>query len=336
MVSQKPDAHQIGDFLKNLSSEDWIRRDERRLWPRFLFHYTDLRNAVSILNDGYLYSRKYVEENEKLRVSSGSWDVLDRTDPYFKTCARLYFRPKTPTQFHVEGIRSNKTLSGAKFKDAHCPVMVFFLFDAAEVLSRVDCEFSDGNLSSPIAKLFSNADDLRKLPWKIIYHQGSLDLTRSDRAEIIIRRNAEVIVKDKLSLSSLRYIYCRSAAEKDTLLNLLSDDIRKTYQPKVVSTTRSLLFFREHTFLENVRLASENAGFQFSPESRSPGPFRLLLEVDYGNLVPSTLEDNKFVLKSSAPWGVKFKNPINAYTITLYLDGYLAYSNSFSERVIPF
>lgn len=336
MASKKPDAHRITEFLEKLTSEDWIRRDQRRWWPRFLFHYTDLLNAVSILNDGFLYSRKYVEENDKLQVSSGSLDVLKKTDPYYKMCARLYFRPKTPTQFHAEGLRSQQTLSESKFKDAHCPIMVFFLFDAADVLSRVDCEFSDGNLGSPKARCYSTADELSKLPWKKIYHQGSVDYNRSEEADIVFRRNAEVIVKDRLSLNSLRYIYCRSAAEKDTLLHLLSEDIRKSYQPKIVSTTRNSLFFRWHTFLEEVRLSSESVVFHFSPETKSPGPFKLSLEIDYGNSIPSILEENNFVVNETAPWGVKFKNPLYNYDIRLMLDGYIVYSNSYLEWEIPF
>ncbi len=95
MVRRKDDAPEIRDFLESLGRQDWVRRSVRRSWPRFLYHYTDILNAVSILRDGCLYSRELAEETRRLRVSSGSPKVLDETDPSIKDCVRLYFRPKT-------------------------------------------------------------------------------------------------------------------------------------------------------------------------------------------------------------------------------------------------
>ena len=80
MVSSKPDADQIRNVLNALTEDKWIKRTERRWWPRFVFHYTDIRNAVQILREGYLYSRKYPEDEGKLVVSSGSPSVLAGTN----------------------------------------------------------------------------------------------------------------------------------------------------------------------------------------------------------------------------------------------------------------
>lgn len=59
MVAFKPGAIQIKDFLDQLTRKDWLKRTERRWWPKFVFHYTDIKNAVDILQDNYLYSREY-------------------------------------------------------------------------------------------------------------------------------------------------------------------------------------------------------------------------------------------------------------------------------------
>ncbi|WP_420629291.1 DarT ssDNA thymidine ADP-ribosyltransferase family protein [Candidatus Leptofilum sp.] len=123
----KKDANQIKSFLKNLSEQEWIYRSERRWWPSFVFHYTDILNAAKILNSGAIFSRQEAEKRGVLSVSSGSSAVLAGTNPHVQSCVRFYFRPQTPTQFHVEGIRSDRVLSKSRYPDAHCPVPVFFL-----------------------------------------------------------------------------------------------------------------------------------------------------------------------------------------------------------------
>lgn len=236
MASLKPDAQRIKNCVENLAQEDWIKRTERRWWPQFLFHYTDIRNAVRVLQDGCLYSRKHLEDYEQLIVSSGSSDVLSTTEAGVKDCVRLYFRPQTPTQYHVEGIRSKAILAASKFPDAHCPVPVFFLFDASDILTRADSRFSDGNLGAGRAKLFSTAEELENLPWKSIYHTGSMDISQRDT--VVFHRHAEVVVPRQLDLSALRFIYCRSEAERETLLYLLPPELVKRYYNKIVATTR--------------------------------------------------------------------------------------------------
>ena len=193
MVFLKPDAGQIKIVLDDLAKQDWVKRTERRWWPQFVFHYTDIRNAVQILQEGYLYSRKHLEDSAKLVVSSGSPSILAGTDIAIKDFVRLYFRPKTPTQYYAEGICSQVTLSKSKFPQAHCPVPVFFLFDSATVLARSDCWFSDGNLASPQAQRLSTAKDLAQLPWRKIYHTGWIDYSQPGSSDIVFRRHAEVI-----------------------------------------------------------------------------------------------------------------------------------------------
>lgn len=332
MVALKPDANRIREFLFNLAQQDWVKRTERRWWPKFVFHYTDIRNATRILQEGYLYSRKYLEDTNRLVVSSGSTAILAGTNTIIKDCVRLYFRPKTPTQYHAEGIRSQTTLATSKFPDAHCPVPIFFLFDAAEILTRDDCYFSDGGLGSHKHQILSKATELEQLPWNKIYHTGSY--SKAEEFDIAFRRNAEAIVPGSLDLNALCYVYCRSNAERETLLHLLSPYLRSRYQDKIVATTRSTLFNREQTFIEIVRLFSEVADVHFSPETKSPGPFRLRIEIE----TPSFQGDQElehFSLQDGYKW--KFSLVMaTSYTIRLFLDDHLAYANRYEETEIPF
>jgi hypothetical protein len=331
VAALKPDASQIREFLKELAERDWIKRTQRRWWPTFVFHYTDIRNAVQALQDGYLYSREYLEANDRLPVSSGSPRVLAGTDTGIKDCVRLYFRPQTPTQFYAEGIRSKATLAVSKFPDAHCPVPVFFLFDSAQILIRADCRFSDGNLGSARAQILSTAAELEQLPWPKIYHTGWY--SKSENVDISFRRCAEVIIPRRLDLNALRYIYCRSEAERETLLHLLPQRLRKKYQDKVVATTRSFLFFRRQTFIETARLSSKAVHLQFSPETESPGPFFLLVELE-------TATDQLYMGVEDFQLGPNYKKvirlPATSYTIHLYLDDHLAYANKHEDIAIPF
>lgn len=66
MTFLKPDAEQIKQFLDNLAQESWVKRSERHWWPRFLFHYTDVKNAVSILRDNRLLSRQEAVNHNRL------------------------------------------------------------------------------------------------------------------------------------------------------------------------------------------------------------------------------------------------------------------------------
>ncbi|HRJ43588.1 MAG: DUF4433 domain-containing protein [Caldilineaceae bacterium] len=282
MVAQKTDSDKIRQFLTDLSQQSWLQRAERLLWPRFVFHYSDLQNAISILTDGYMYSRAEAENSGKLIVSSGSNQVLSGTSEFVKQCVRFYFRPKTPTQFWAEGIRSNLTLNSSRFPDAHCPIPIFFLFDSAEILTRADCQFSDGNLARTGHRIFSTAEQLAALPWRKIYHNSRI---RADETDISFHRCAEAIIPGKVKLDALRYICCRSEAEKETLLYLLPPATRKQYRSKITATNRIDLFERKHTFVESVRLTSEEAFFYFSPDSLSPGPFHCVVTVKSGDRI---------------------------------------------------
>ncbi len=335
MVSSKSDADQFKTALANLAKQDWVRRTERRVWPQFVFHYTDIRNAIKVLNSGCLYSRKYLEDTGQLVVSSGSPMVLAGTDTTIKDCVRLYFRPKTPTQYHTEGVRSKSTLSASMFPDAHCPVPIFFLFNALEILTRSDSWFSNGNLGTNRAKIFSTAAELEGLPWQQIYHTGWIDYSQSGGHSIIFHRHAEVIVPRKMDLNALRYIYCRSEAERETLLHLLPPHLANRYQGKIVATTRSTLFERKHTFIEKARLYSTSADFHFSPETKSPGPFSLQVNFRVASR-QRHLKVDDFTLEKSYIFRVKFPISASNYTVQVFLDGHPIYANTYEEANIPF
>lgn len=118
-MAERLTADEARAFLQRLAEQSWLRGTERRWWPRFAFHYTDIRNAVSILQDGQLYSRIQAKQRGKMAVSNGSSEGLAGTDVNVLDCVRFYFRPKTPTQFWAEGVHSQSSLGQSRFPDAH-------------------------------------------------------------------------------------------------------------------------------------------------------------------------------------------------------------------------
>jgi hypothetical protein len=232
------------------------------------------------------------------------------------------------TQFTLRNPKATLSHHGTQ-----CPTPVFFLFDSSDILTRADCNFSDGNLASPRARSLSTAAELTRLPWEKIYHTGPFD--PDQESDITFRRNAEIIVPQKLDLSSLRYICCRSVAEKETLLHLLTLPLRKRYYTKILATTSSMLFYRHHSFVESADLTPSYAILRYSPDTKSPGPFHLHAEIKHGNtpkVVP--LEIPNFDVTKGLK--LRFPRPLHKYTIRILLDGYLAYANSWEEIRIPF
>lgn len=199
---------------------------------------------------------------------------------------------------------------------------------------RRDCWFSDGNPASRSnAQILSTASELAQLPWRKIYHTGWFDRSQSGSSDIVFRRHAEVGVPKRLDLDALRYIYCRSGAERETLLHLLPPNLRDLYQDKVVASARSGLYYRRQTFVETVRMSSKAAYFHFSPETQSPGPFHLRVQLE---TVSSQYSRDAASFMLQAPFILEIPISAVAYTIQLSLDDHLAYASTFEEIEIPF
>ena len=167
------------------------------------------------------------------------------------------------------------------------------------------------------------------MPWKKIYHTGPLG-----QRDILHYRNAEVVVPQELDLSALRWICCRSEAEKDTLLHLLPPKQRLFYQNKITATTRITLYGRRYTFIQSVRLSSGGAVFYFSPETLSPGPFRLLVDFRSESGHWQRRQDDYRVLPQPQ---LSLRLPgLAQYTTRLTLDDHLVYENTYEDMDIPF
>jgi len=324
----KPDAEQIRAFLEDLASQEWLGK-LRSLWVKYSFHFTDITNAIEILRTGKIRCRADLERENALPVDIASPEIILSTDGEVKDYVRLYFRPLTPTQFHMEGIRPKTEL----WKGCHCPVPVFFLFDSFQILSRDDSLFSEVNLAilGKNQYLCSTADELRLFNFRQIFHEGSF--SEDSRADIISHRNAEIVVPTELELSDLKFIYCRTPAEKETLLHRLPTNIVDRWGSRIIVASSANLFKRNWAFIEVAKLDSKSATFEFSPEAQVPGPFELKV-VRRGTDV-KVYESNSFYARGKLP--IEFKAEVWQYQIEVYLDGHLAYAGEYDgTEDIPF
>ena len=239
----------------------------------------------------------------------------------------MYFRPRTPTQYRWEGIRPKDRL----WEGSHCPVPIFFLFDLPSILTRDDCSFSESNQAKlGFNQLFTTAEDLSSFDFGKIFHVDRL--SDEEKRDIISHRNAEIIVKKELDLTGLKYIYCRTPAEKETLMHLLTDDLRQSWGSSIQVESGSSLFYREWVFVETALLNETSTTFVFS-DSKASGPFELEVRCSRAHQQNYVKQD----FYASGKLQIGFREPLPQYDIQLTLDGHLAYASSFDGREdVPF
>jgi len=298
-------------------------------WPRWVYHFTDVRNAAGILQSGALYSRAEALRRGLMQVDNASNEVISQTRLERQEFVRLYFRPRTPTQYRNEGIRPR----GQRELDAHCPVPVYLCFDAQMILSADDTQFSDGNMASARVAYSGERDFFLSIPFAQVFHEGAIRQT-DDKAEIIFRRNAEVLVPNRLSLEpTLKYIACRTAAERQTLLQLLPVQSRLRWSP-LIRVAEQGLFYRYWTYIEQVVTMDDRVIFRFNPDSRTPGPFEISFsyrERGEGSerLLRSHADDLRNDLKIRVPG-------VTEGTVTLYLDDALTFAGTVTFNDLTF
>ena len=183
-------------------------------------------------------------------------------------------------------------------------------------------------LGSPESSEYPSASFFERLPFKEIYHNSWLK--EDEKREIIASRHAEVIVPGQLDLEPLRFIWCRSEAEKETLLSLLSETQRNQWANKVFHGKKYDLFFSRWSHVDRVALDETGARFSFNRNTKTPGPFDLEVSLEVHH-TGQTLQYRKEDFKADHRVSLEFRSPIPNYTIELRLDGCLAYRYDYQE-----
>ena len=320
----KPGATKIKKFISSLKKAPWLG-SARRWWPDYLFHVTDIQNAVAILREGVLLSRHGAIRQGLMVTDNASGEIIAQTESRWKDYVRLYFRPRTPTHYQSEGFRP----PGQRVYEAHCPVPICLLFDSYSVLAQVGSLFSNGNLAAD-ADVFEATDDLEQLPFDRIYHDSWFG--PENRGTIVFHRNAEVAVPAQLGLGALRFVGCRSQAEYESFLHLLPPRAQMRWADKIGLAPRMHLFNKRWTFVESAELGSTKVVLQFSRHSLTPGPFSAKVSIT------DTISEKRFAwvdqcYEADGLLEVSLCDigPLTDFSIRLSLDGQLAYAGRYQE-----
>lgn len=224
-------------------------------WPAFIYHFTDIQNAVSILKDGRILCRADAEGQHKMCNENASKAVIDMTDPDVTAYARFYFRPKTPTQYHNEGY---KHPNARRFiEGANIPVPIFFLFDTIEMLNTDGVVFSTESQAGHGTDWHAGPDNFGKLAFSEIYNDGPMQNIEHEKKV----RQAEIAYHGSFEIKNrLKFILCRSEPERITLLSLLeseSIDLLRKYQG-IIKTNTTKMFYKNGQYVKDVLMDNDN------------------------------------------------------------------------------
>ncbi len=331
-INQKRDAELFRRRLAVLQQRS--RLGARRWWPYYLYHFADITNVVSILKAGEVVSRATLMAEQGGFTDSASPVIIDQTDEKWKNYVRFYFRPRTPTLYRNEGFRplKRRALGGA-----HCPAPVYMFFDIEQILTREDSAFSYGSLARPETLVYSTAAEFELLPFDLVYHDSRFE--KDERDSIIFHRHAEVIVPERVGLESLRYLWCRSEAEYETLRQLLPAEVLAAWGDKIGVRSDYTLFNRDWLYVERAALDAERILFTFNPprSSMDAGPFDLRVKVIEGvtGSIYNYRQTDAEITKPLAVDLSALRRPLE-YHVTLYLDGNIAYAGEFIADHKPF
>ena len=233
----------------------------RALWPGRLFHHSPIENAALILRDGELLSRNDSAGRRKLDIADSS--VIQHRERAHQF-ARLYFRPRTPTQFHVEGIRKAAEYYNAD-PNCHTPTLVMLIFDSFKILTCEGVRFSEGNMQSRSSADGETDEFFDVIDFANVYHEGGIGGDRS----ITNCRSAEVLVPSPMRIAdTLTSVYCRSEAERMTLLHELGSKAGKRWRKLILVSDDLRVFEKRFTFVEHVSLQSDGVVFRLHPSTK--------------------------------------------------------------------
>ena len=308
------DAH-IARQVERLTSDHY---PHRKYWPTRLFHHAPLENAVAILQAGVLRSRNDPLNTHPRDVAAQ--DVVN-TRAEAHDYVRLYFRPKTPTQYSIEGIRKlNECPYG---EGTHAPLLVMFAFDARSVLSQPETRFSDKNMQIVTTVSGDTEEYFSNIPFGKVFSEGN---TGGDRS-ITDARSAEVMAHSPLNLSEcLREIYFRSEPERDTVLNMVGQQ-SETWSGMCYVSDALKVFQKRHTFVQEIALTPEGVAFLLNPRDDLAKIKIAISILDVaGNKVADFFNDaldarpsgnNRWIYKCALPDGI--------YLVAVRLEDQLAY-----------
>ncbi len=257
-----------------------------------------------------------------------------------KEYARLYFRPRTPTQYHNEGYKPEHIRDTDV--NANCPVPIFFFLDSNTILNMDGVEFSETSCAGQHdLQLLSGTEEFESLQFYKIYHDKYI--LPDERDDIVKHRHAEVVRLNGLPIKdTIKGIVCRSVAEKQTLLYLLKTQYPKayrTYQPIIRYSPELNLFFNNGIFVKTVEYSDGKIFVELNDKSKryhrdrsNENDFEFKADVQYIDENGIIIEREQFILSIdyASVTGVNLSDvsaKSNNAIVEIYFDNNLMYKN---------
>lgn len=238
-------------------------------WPLYAYHFTDVSNAVSILESRILYSRTKAKELGAMVNDNASRQVINMTTQATASFVRFYFRPLTPTQYYNEGFKHLRLRYDGDL-NANVPVPVFFFFRLEKLLKDPQTSFSLGSEAGRGSPRMQGEAAFSTFDFQKIY--SNVPYTSKEHEEKKREgslRHSEILYPDYYDIEkSLAGIVCRNNVEMQTLLNLLRDKSNRLFlywQPKIKTINDNQdLYYSNGLFVDNCLYYDNTLSIVFS------------------------------------------------------------------------
>ena len=217
--------------IKNRKREGMVELVEKLKPYGFegLCHYTDIKNLEKIFEEGKVYSRRRAEEKKVLECDAADRSMLQRTDDSIKEYVRMFYFPKTPTIFRMQGVHSREDED-----NAHMPVPVLLLFKP-NIMGHDDVCFLDGSGAADPKNIIKVKDIsfAKSFDWVSIQEREQYedDIDEFERYYKNRRRNAEFLYPKEISIDYIKRIIFRSEAEMKSAIYLYGENPKFSCEP---------------------------------------------------------------------------------------------------------
>jgi hypothetical protein len=310
-ITQRRAERHIREWEAKFAADGF--RPHRVRWPSRLFHHSVIENAAIILSQGRLLSRIDSTAHRKIDIA-GTSVIQNRGRAH--QFGRLYFRPRTPTQWSVEGIRKPEAYWNGD-RNAHAPTLAMFVFDARKILVQEGVRFSNGNMQSGDAQDGDHDEFFDAIDFAKVYHEGWHDHDSS----ITFSRCAEVLVPSPMAIvPCLTAIVCRSVAERLFLLDEMGTSAARRWSKFIHVSDDLNVFEKKYIFVDTVSI--QNIGVQFKLHPAGP-PAHVCVEIwdDGGRLITSVeRKDTPPVAPKGGNWLVRAKLSDGCYRVRITIE----------------
>lgn len=276
---------------------------------------------MAIIRDQALRSRN---DPDRCKVQDVAADgvIGNRIDAHDRV--RFYFRPRTPTQFNIEGIRKDADCQYGV--NAHAPILVMFVVDARQIFQIPNVLFCDQNMQTNNARIGSDEVFFRTIPFDMVFHEGGINGDRS----IISHRCAEVLTPSPLPLRDiLLEILFRSEPEREMFLFKLGDLAHEWQDYCSVSEVLNV-FDKRFAFLSAISLSAEGVSFKINHRHDLQKIDLQIQVLDSDGKIWINFQNHDFPTynNSSGRWIYRTALASKSYFVNVRIENHLAFEGS--------